>query len=109
MTKKKVMPKKMARERNMLDKIAGQIGHLAGEIVVGKNHLKEMAGHAIDSVKETMHSIATKNPTQKSAREDTALKPPAKRTKKSATKKIPPKKTSSVIKQQKSTKKNYAK
>ncbi len=52
---------KSAPEKSILSKIAGQVGHLADEIVVGKDHLMEIAGDAIDSVKEKIHNITTKD------------------------------------------------
>lgn len=59
MAKKKSAPKKSTPQKSTLNKIAGKIGQLAGEIVVGKDHIIEMAEGAIDSVKETIHNITS--------------------------------------------------
>ena len=63
MAKTKSDPKKAAKEKTMMIKIAGQVGHLAGELVAGKDHLMEMASDAIESVKSTIHNITTKKKT----------------------------------------------
>lgn len=51
MAKKKINPKtigtKKTQEEPMLEKIAGKLGHLTGEIIVAKDHVVEMAGGAI--------------------------------------------------------------
>ncbi|MCW3092480.1 MAG: hypothetical protein JWP81_3549 [Ferruginibacter sp.] len=53
-------PKKTAKEKTIITKFAGQVGHLAGEIIAGKDHLIEIAGDAIESVKTTLQNIAVK-------------------------------------------------
>ena len=63
MAKTKSGPNKTAKEKTMLIKIAGQVGHLAGELAAGKDHLMEMAGDAIESMKSTIHNITSKKKT----------------------------------------------
>jgi hypothetical protein len=101
MTKKKTASKIVAPQKTMLNKIAGQIGHLAGEIVVGKDHLMEKAGYAIDSLKETIHTIAVKTKTSPPETIDkntkkAPSKPPKKNSIKQATKNAATKKVSST-------------
>ena len=60
MAKKKNAAKKAAPEKSLLDKIAEQAGHLAGELSVKKDHLVEMASDAIASVKSTLQNIGAK-------------------------------------------------
>jgi hypothetical protein len=60
MAKKKISSTKSVPEKSILNKIAGEVGHLAGSIAVGKDHLVEMAGEVIHSVKEKIHDITTK-------------------------------------------------
>ncbi|MEP7237266.1 MAG: hypothetical protein ABI685_05365 [Ferruginibacter sp.] len=59
MAKKKSNSKKTVEEP-MMEKIAGKLGHLTGEIIVAKNHLVDMASGAIGSVKETIQNITEK-------------------------------------------------
>jgi hypothetical protein len=54
-------------EKSLLNKIAGEVGHIAGNIAVGKDHLIKIAGHAIDSVKETLHITTKKKAVPKKA------------------------------------------
>ena len=68
----------------MLDSIAEKVGHLAGEIAAGKDHLVEMAGDAISSVKATLHHITAPN-TKKAG-----LKKPIKTAEKKSVEKIAP-------------------
>lgn len=99
MAKTKSAPKKAKQEDTFINKIAGQVGHLAGELAAGKNHLIEMAGDAIESVKSTLHNITTKKkavpkkrgkPTAKKAMAKTAVPLTQKLSTASATKKTTP-------------------
>jgi len=93
MTKKKNTSTKSVPEKSILNKIAGEVGHLAGSIAVGKDHLVEMAGEVIHSVKEKIHDITTKKAAPKKPLSKRA-KPIAKRIAKAALKnKVPVKKT----------------
>lgn len=82
MTKKKTNSKKTVEEP-LLEKIAGKLGNITGELIVAKNNLVEMAGGAIDSVKETIYNITAKKPAHKKA-----VKVVAKKAVKAATKKV---------------------
>ena len=68
---------------------AGQVGHLAGELAAGKDHLMEMAGDAIESMKSTIHNITTK---KKTAPKE-AIKAKTKKTAQKEVIKAKPKKT----------------
>ena len=63
------MAKKKAEPTNepMIEKIAGKLGHMTGEVIVAKNNLVNMAGGAIDSVKSTIQKITAKKPKAKKA------------------------------------------
>ena len=82
MAKKKSNSKK-AVEEPILEKIAGKLGQMTGELIVAKNNFVEMAGGAIDSVKETIQNITAKKPVTKKA-----VKAVAKKAVKAATKKV---------------------
>ena len=56
---KKSAPKKSVKEKPTMIKIAEKVGQLAAEIVVGKDHLVEMAGDAIESVKSGISEFTT--------------------------------------------------
>lgn len=102
MAKKKSTPKKSVEEP-LMEKIAGTLGNITGELIVAKNRLVEMAGGAIDSVKETLHNVTAKKPVAKKAVKAVAKKAvkavskkveketaPAKKAIKKAAKKIAP-------------------
>ena len=59
MATKKSSTKKSTREKTIMTKIAGKAGFLAGELVAGKEHLADMAGNAIGSVKSAILQITT--------------------------------------------------
>jgi len=80
MEKKKTINKKKSTEKSTLLKIAGKAGQLAGSLVKEKNHLVEMAGNAIDSVKEAVHNVTTK--------EKPLVKKPARKVAKKIVKKV---------------------
>ncbi|MEO6720297.1 MAG: hypothetical protein ABIN67_08015 [Ferruginibacter sp.] len=80
MEKKNTSSKKGTEEKTMLTKIAGKVGYLAGEIVAGKDHLIEMAGDAMESMKTAVKNITAK----KKAPKKRAPKPTAKKTVKPA-------------------------
>ncbi|MEP7143994.1 MAG: hypothetical protein ABI707_14025 [Ferruginibacter sp.] len=79
MAKKKNNPKKEIPEKSTLIKMAGKVGELAGKIVGQKDHLAEMAGNTIESVKAAVSNFTTN--------EKPAAKAPLKITKKAAPKK----------------------
>src|SRR5882757_3501310 len=54
-------------EKPMINKIAGKVAFIAGEVVGAKNAIVEMAGGAIDSVKSTVHNITAKKPAARKA------------------------------------------
>lgn len=85
MAKKKNVTKKTADEP-MMEKVAGKLGHLTGEIIVAKNHLVDMASGAIDSVKETIQHVTEK----KGAAPKKAVKAVVKKVEKAIVKKIAP-------------------
>ena len=93
MATKKSTAKKKSTENTMLESIAEKVGHLAGEIAAGKDHLVEMAGDAINSVKATFHHITAPN-TKKTVLKKSAGKiaPAKKLIKKAAVKLVPVKK-----------------
>lgn len=70
-----------------MNKIAGEVGHLAGNIAVEKDNLVEMAGKVIDSVKEKIHEITTKKKAAPKKALSKRVKPVAKKTAKAASKK----------------------
>lgn len=78
----------------MLDKIAGTLGHMTGELIVAKNHLTEMAGGAIDSVKATIQNFTGNKKTTPKKVVKAAVKKvvkkaaPAKKAVKAAAKKV---------------------
>ena len=65
MATKEQTPKKAATERTILTKIAGKVGYIAGGIAGGKDHLIEMAGEAIESVKSTIQEMTSGKKTAK--------------------------------------------
>ena len=83
MAKKKSNSKK-AEQEPMIEKIAGKLGQMTGELIVAKNHLVDMAGGALVSVKETIHNITTKKKTAAKK----AVKAVAKKAVKIAVKKV---------------------
>ena len=87
MAKKKSAAKKAAPEKSLLDKIAEQAGHLAGELSVKKDHLVEMASDAIASVKSTLKNIGAKKPAAASKKK-TAVKKTVKKKAAVVTKKV---------------------
>jgi hypothetical protein len=99
MAKKQNASSKSAPEKSILNKIAGEVGYIAGSIAVGKDHLVEMAGGAINSVKETIHNITTKkkNVPKKDVKAK-ALPKLAKPATKKLAKPVAPKKTTPVKK-----------
>ena len=98
MAKKKNTSKKKAVEP-MMEKIAGKLGHLTGELIVAKEHLTAMASGAIDSAKATVKKL-TKNKSKKEVKKavKSAVKKvekkvtPAKKAVKKAAKKVAGKK-----------------
>ena len=103
MAKKKSNSKK-AVEEPILEKIAGKLGQMTGELIVAKNNFVEMAGGAIDSVKETIQNITAKKPVTKKA-----VKAVAKKAVKAATKKVVKKTVPIAIGTKKVAKKAIAK
>ena len=96
MAKKKSSPKKKADEP-IMDKIADTFGNIKDEIIVAKNRLVEMAGDAMDSVKETFQNVTAKKPVTKKAvkaagKNDQKKTAPKKAVKKAAKKASPAKK-----------------
>lgn len=85
MAKKKNNPKATSSKETapepVLEKIAGKLGRMTGEIIVAKNSLVNMAGGAMDTVKEKIQTITEKK--------DAALKE-IKAFRKNAEKKIAP-------------------
>ena len=75
-------------EKSLLNKIAGEVGHIAGNIAIGKDHLLEIASEAIDSVKEKLHITMKKKAAPKKAvkavKKALSKRPIAKRTAKPA-------------------------
>lgn len=67
---------KAATNEPLIEKIAGKLGHMTGEVIVAKNNLVNMAGGAIDTVKSTIKNITAKK------------KPEAKKAVKAAVKKV---------------------
>ena len=66
MATKKQTAKKPEAEKTILTKIAGKVGAIAGGIAGRKDHLMEMAGDAIESVKSTFKDMTSgKNETKK--------------------------------------------
>ena len=104
MATKKSPSKKSAASKTILTKVAETIGTVAGEIVVGKNHLVEMAGNAVDSVKSTVQNITAK----KDAVVKKATKPAAKKAVKAAVKPVA-KKAAAVSKKAKAVVKKAVK
>ena len=107
MAKKKNNSKKPIAEKSTMIKIAEKVGELAGRIVNEKDHLVEMAGGAIDSVKTAVQHItaSTKKATVKKAAKK-AVKKVAKKVEKKikpAVKKV--KKVASTVKKAASPKK----
>ena len=66
MAVKKKTTKKAAPKSTMV-KIAEKVGEVAGKISVQKDHLVEMADHAIESVRSTIHDFTAKKPAVKKA------------------------------------------
>jgi hypothetical protein len=60
MANKKVKLKKAIPEKTMMKKIGDKAAHLKEELIEGKNHLIELAGDAITSVKSTIQELTTK-------------------------------------------------
>ena len=60
MATKKSTSKKAAKKKTVMEKIGDTASHLKEELVIGKDHLLEMAGSAIDSVKSTIQNITHK-------------------------------------------------
>lgn len=99
MANKKNNSTKTVKEESILVKIGGKVGTLAGKLVAGKDHLVELAGEAIGSVKSKIHPAPKKksSPAKKAAKavikKKTATAPaPAakKKAKPAAAKKIAP-------------------
>lgn len=82
--KKNTSPKKT--DEPILEKIAGKLGHLTGEIIVAKDHLVDMASGAVDTVKETIQNITEK----KGAAPKKAVKKSVKKVEKAVAKKVAP-------------------
>lgn len=59
MAKKKSITKKSIPQKTTMIKIAEKVGEIAGRIVNEKDHLVEMAGGAIDSVKTAVKNITS--------------------------------------------------
>ncbi|MES2893183.1 MAG: hypothetical protein V4725_14255 [Bacteroidota bacterium] len=89
MAKQKNTPVKAAAEKNILTKIAGKVGYIAGGIAGRKDHLMEMAGDAIESVKSTLHDMTTSKKLPKKTAPKAAVKAPAKKAAAPAKKKTP--------------------
>ena len=79
MATKKQAPKKAAKEKTLLTKIAGKVGYIAGGIAGGKDHLIEMAGDAIDSVKSTFQDMTSGKKAVKKQVPKAAVKAPSKK------------------------------
>jgi hypothetical protein len=106
MAKKKVYAKKAAAEKTVMIKIAEKVGELAARAVNEKEHLVEMAGNAIKSVKATIQNATSEKkfaekkglaPVRKKAVKkiaSPAAKKAAKTTKKTMPEKKVPKKNS---------------
>lgn len=71
MAKKKNGSQKSTSKEAIHVKIAGALGTMAGEIMNTKDHLVEIAGGAIDSLKSTIQNITVK---KKTVPEKVALK-----------------------------------
>lgn len=97
MATKKQASKKAVKEKSTMIKIAEKVGEIAGRIVNEKDHLVQMAGGAIESVKTAVqHITAKKKPTtkklvKKAAKKvvKKAIKPAVKKVKKAVAKKKP--------------------
>lgn len=100
MAKKKNTPAKNADEP-ILEKIAGKLGHLTGEIIAAKDHLVDMASGAADTVKEKIQSITQKTPPAKKT-----VKAAVKKVKKAVAKKAAPAKKAVKAAVKKATKKS---
>jgi hypothetical protein len=93
MATRKKNEKKAAPAKSTMIKIAEKVGELAGKIVNEKEHLVEMAGGAIKSVKATIHNITATKKTAKAVVkkvEKKIIKPAAKKITKAAAKKAAP-------------------
>ena len=89
MATKKQTPKKAATEKTILRKIAGKVGYMAGGIAGGKDHLIEMAGDAIESVKSTFQEMTSGKKAPKKTAPKAAVKAPAKKAAAPAKRKTP--------------------
>jgi hypothetical protein len=68
MATKKNKSSKPANDDSILNKIASQAGHVAGELIVAKNQVVEKAGNAIEKVKTTVRNLTgSKKPAAKKA------------------------------------------
>ncbi len=93
MATKKNNAKKSAPAKSTLIKIAEKVGELAGKLVNEKEHLVEMAGGAIKSVKSTIHKITAEKKSAKAVVkkvEKKIVKPAVKKVTKAAVKKAAP-------------------
>lgn len=96
MAKKKTNSKTAVPEP-ILEKIAGKLGHITGELIVAKNNLVERAGGAINSVKETIQNITAKKPAAKKAVKAVAKKAVKVGIKKVVKKTVPVKKVAKKV------------
>jgi hypothetical protein len=99
MANKKSSKKNTLHEKTIMEKISDGAGHLKDELVAGKDHLMDLAGDAITSVKSTIQKFTKKKkaPAKKAPKKVVAktAKPVVKKVKKSAAaakKVLPPKK-----------------
>ncbi len=89
MAKKKSTSAKSTNDDSILNKLATQAGHVAGELIVAKNQVVEKAGNAIDKVKSTVRKITgSKKASPKKAAK--AVKKVAKKAVKKVVKKAAP-------------------
>ncbi len=95
--------KRSAAKKNFtptfFERLSEQAGHVKDKLIEEKNHLAEVAGDTIDSVKEKIHDFRTKKAVAK--KRAMATKPTAKPPKKApakATKKAVKKTTSKIAK-----------
>ncbi len=61
----KAIKKKPAKDQTLLEKVGVQASHIKDEIIEGKDHLIEIAGNAMTSVKSKIQQITHKKKTAK--------------------------------------------
>ena len=96
--------KKAAHDQTLMEKIGEQAQHLKEGIIAGKDHIVEMAGDGIESVKDTFkHLTEAKKPARKSAKK--TVKKIVKKAKKAAKKIVAKKVVKAVVKKKPAVKK----